>query len=321
MSLYGPSSKREQQLYYRSEWSPDEVPEFIVEGIEAREFAFDHDGNGPSDRYNVIPNLDDLGSYLMARAPHSAYCSVAFYHEPQTRGGIFRTELAFDIDAKDLPVRRCDCPPGEVCPVCLEDSKQLAMQYLDALSGDLALKDTHLIYSGRGYHIRILDPRISLISPSARRRILDYVSGGVVPKNLFIEHGYSAIFRRRATWILRRARKETFASLAGTISRRTIKHKEAIIGALENQDRLTLNRLMGEKRLGTLLGFIATLAVSLTDAKVTMDEKRIIRLPSSLHSKVSMKCMVVEDPANFDPLRDAVPDFVRQREEGKGGPG
>jgi DNA primase small subunit len=49
------------------------------------------------------------------------------------------------------------------------------------------------------------------------------------------------------------------------------------------------------------------------DAKVTVDVKRILRLPSSLHSKVSLRCMMVKDPENFDPLSEAVPRFVSER--------
>ncbi len=315
MTLFGEASKAEQRTYYRSEWSLGEVPSFIIDGMESREFAFDHDGSGPSDRYNIIEDPGALQKYLSGRAPFSAYCSVAFYKQPERRGGIFRTELAFDIDAKDLPVRVCKCPAGEVCEACLKDAKQLALDYIDCLKGDLALKEIYLIYSGRGYHVRVMDEGVSMIPSSGRRKILDYVSGGIVPKNLFIHHGYSAIFRKRATWILERIRRESLSGLPGTVANRAIKNRQAILTALEEEDRVALNSLMGERRLGALLGYLATLATSLTDAKVTMDEKRIIRLPTSLHSKVSMKCMLVGEPESFDPLRDAVPDFARRRGE------
>jgi len=314
MALCGEASKGEQRSYYQTEWSADELPAFVTDGMASREFAFDHDGNGPNDRYNVIRSPEDLRKYLLFRAPYSAYCSVAFYERPERRDGIFRTELAFDIDAKDLPIRSCQCSPGNVCEVCLNDAKQLALDYLEVLRGDLALRETYLIYSGRGYHIRILDPSISMIGSSGRRKILDYVSGGKVPGNLFIEGGYSAVYRKRITWILTRLRKENLAALPGTVSNRAMKERDPILQALAERDRIALNNLMGEKRLGALLGFLSTLAASLTDAKVTMDEKRIIRLPTSLHSKVSMKCMLVKDPASFEPMRDAVPDFVRRRE-------
>ncbi len=313
MALFGEASRAEQVSYYQSEWSARSLPDFVTKGMESREFAFDHDGNGPSDRYNVFQSPGELGSYIQSRAPYAAYCSVAFYREPRRREGIMRTELAFDVDAKDLAVRSCSCPPGQVCQVCLADAKELVLDYVHCLRTDLALREIYLVYSGRGFHIRVYDPRISMVTSSGRRKILDYVSGGVLPANLFIEHGYSAVFRSRASWILRRIEGEDLAGLRGTIPRSTIKKREDILKALEDQDRLALHRLMGEKTLSALFGYLATLASGLTDAKVTMDEKRIIRLPTTLHSKVSMKCMVVEDPAKFDPMRDAVPEFVRRR--------
>jgi DNA primase small subunit len=109
-------------------------------------------------------------------------------------------------------------------------------------------------------------------------------------------------------------RKEDLSDLPSTVSNRAIKNRDGILRALGEKDRVALNDLMGERRLGAFLGYTATLATSLTDAKVTMDEKRIIRLPTSLHSKVSMRCMLVEDPSRFDPLRDAVAEFARRRQ-------
>ncbi|MBM4241206.1 MAG: DNA primase catalytic subunit PriS, partial [Euryarchaeota archaeon] len=60
---------------------------------------------------------------------------------------------------------------------------------------------------------------------------------------------------------------------------------------------------------------IAALNMGLVDAKVTIDLKRILRLPTSLHSMVSMKCMEVKNIESFDPFREAVPKFVYERED------
>ena len=46
---------------------------------------------------------------------------------------------------------------------------------------------------------------------------------------------------------------------------------------------------------------------------VTIDTKRILRLPSSLHYKVSMKCMALKNIETFDPFSKAVPRFVDER--------
>jgi len=55
--------------------------------------------------------------------------------------------------------------------------------------------------------------------------------------------------------------------------------------------------------------------MGLVDAKVTIDLKRILRLPTSLHSMVSMKCMEVKNIESFDPFKEAVPKFVSERED------
>ncbi|MBQ6219314.1 MAG: hypothetical protein IJJ47_06265 [Methanosphaera sp.] len=48
------------------------------------------------------------------------------------------------------------------------------------------------------------------------------------------------------------------------------------------------------------------------DTKVTIDLKRILRLPSTLHYKVSKKSIVVKDIENFNPLDDSIPKFVNE---------
>ena len=51
----------------------------------------------------------------------------------------------------------------------------------------------------------------------------------------------------------------------------------------------------------------------LCDTKVSIDLKRILRLPSSLHYKVSMKCTAIKNIESFDPFDDAVPKFVEEK--------
>ncbi len=70
---------------------------------------------------------------------------------------------------------------------------------------------------------------------------------------------------------------------------------------------------LGPIRYQKLIKSIASLNMGLVDAKVSIDLKRILRLPSSLHSMVSMKCMEVKNLEDFDPFRDAVPQFVYER--------
>jgi len=67
---------------------------------------------------------------------------------------------------------------------------------------------------------------------------------------------------------------------------------------------------MGPKTFRQLLEGLTRLNSEFTDGKVTIDTKRILRLPSSLHSGVSMKCILVRDIEHFS-LEHAVPKFMR----------
>ena len=72
---------------------------------------------------------------------------------------------------------------------------------------------------------------------------------------------------------------------------------------------------IGPQRYKKLINGVASLNMSLVDAKVSIDLKRILRLPSSLHSMVSMKCTEVSNIETFDPFKEAVPKFVYERTE------
>ena len=70
---------------------------------------------------------------------------------------------------------------------------------------------------------------------------------------------------------------------------------------------------IGPRRYKNFVEAMARVNLATIDAKVSIDLKRILRLPSSLHSKVSMKCMEVKNRENFDPFDKAVPKFVYER--------
>ena len=52
-----PASTEERRLYYREEWNVKNVPDFIKNSMDKREFGFDHLGRGPNDRYRVFRSL------------------------------------------------------------------------------------------------------------------------------------------------------------------------------------------------------------------------------------------------------------------------
>ncbi|MBQ6813793.1 MAG: DNA primase catalytic subunit PriS [Methanobrevibacter sp.] len=324
--MYGPSSLAERRIYYREEWSDKDLPDFISQGITKREFGFDHLGHGPNDRYKVFKGTDTLRRFLRYKTPFAAYISVAFYQNPRKRGGWEKAEYIFDIDAKDLPIRSCNC--DGVCEICLGEALERVNIMLDTLKGDLGLKNIHLIYSGRGFHIRILDSIMMEAGSDLRAEVLKYVAGAEVPraqypnivpgaKPLNFEHfsipiAYPAVFTDKVKYnILHLRGDETIDGINPRLLKDLIKNREYLIddkwGAFKEK--------IGPRRYKDMVNAMARVNLATIDAKVTIDLKRILRLPSSLHSKVSMKCVEVKNPETFDPFKYAVPKFVYERKD------
>lgn len=324
--MYGPSSLAERRIYYREEWSDKDLPDFIAQGITKREFGFDHLGNGPNDRYKVFKGTDTLRRFLRYKTPFAAYISVAFYQNPRKRGGWEKAEYIFDIDAKDLPIRSCNC--DGVCEICLGEALERVNIMLDTLKGDLGLKNIHLIYSGRGFHIRILDPNMMEADSDLRAEVLKYVAGAEVPraqypnivpgaKPLNFEHfsipiAYPAVFTNKVKYNIFHLRgDETIDGINNRLLKDIIKNREFLI---DDKWGLFKERI-GPRRYKDMVNAMARVNLATIDAKVTIDLKRILRLPSSLHSKVSMKCVEVKNPETFDPFKHAVPKFVYERKD------
>lgn len=321
--LLKPASPEERRIYYREEWDVKQIPKFIKDSLDKREFGFDHFGRGPNDRYRVFRNMDFLRKFLRYRTPFAAYSSVAFYEKPRRRDGWIKSELVFDVDAKDIPLRTCNCEG--VCEICLNQAREIVCSLMDTLKGDLGLHGIHVVYSGRGYHLRVLDEAVMKMDSDVRAQIVRYIIGAEVPKNEFdsagekysLEHfaipfGYPNVFTQRAKYaILHLTESAEMEDVNEKLVKDAIKYSKF----LDNDEWGIFRSKMGPVRYKRLMKSIAYLNMGLVDAKVSIDLKRILRLPSSLHSMVSMKCTEVKDIENFDPFEDAVPKFVYERKD------
>lgn len=317
---------KERRQYYREEWSPKDLPDFITKDMVKREFGFDHLGKGPNDRYKVFKGTESLRKFLRYKAPFAAYISVAFYNNPRRREDWLKAEYVFDVDAKDIPIRSCQC--NGVCETCLGQALEIVNGLIDTLHDDLGLDNIHLVYSGRGYHIRILDEEMLTSGSELRSEVLKYVAGAEVPKSEFsntdfsnktynFEHftipvGYSKLFTEKVKYnILHLVGNEQLDDINPKLMKDIIANRHYL---KDNQWGLFKNKI-GPRRYKNLTKAMAWINLSTIDAKVSIDLKRILRLPSSLHSKVSMKCVEVKNRETFDPFKEAVPKFVYERKE------
>lgn len=313
-SLFREATLEERRIFYREEWNKNEVPDFIRESIKEREFGFDHDGSGPKNRYNAFSSVEELERFLRSFAPYAAYSSVSYYEKPSQRAGFKKAELVFDIDAKDLPVKNC-CEQGNVCERCLALAKDIVFAIKDVMEEDLAIdsKYMHYVYSGRGYHIRILDEDIMKMGDTERAYLLDYIAGSEMlkagtKKNFWLlERGYARVFRKMIEISLSQANEDNLLDMG--IDKKTagkiLRSREELLKVIKEKKI--------PKRKSELLEKILKINSSFLDAKVTVDVKRILRLPSTLHSKVSMKCIEIKNLESFDPMKHALPKFMKER--------
>lgn len=309
------STPEERRQFYAEEWSKHDLPDFILHTLSLREFGFDIDGSGPSHRYNQFMTVEQLADFFRNRAPYAAYASVAIYEQPSMRKGWLKSELVFDVDAKDLPLKTCGCSGENICEQCLDDARKVAIQFAETMRSDLDLRNIHFVYSGRGFHVRVSDEAVMTLEQTERAQLVEYITGCILPTDVTMAMGYSRVFRERVARTFESLDEQRLSQVQGMrkgLARRLIEEKEKVLAAVRRGQLRELESFegMGPKTFRQLLEFLTRLNSEFTDGKVTIDTKRILRLPSSLHSGVSMRCILVRDIEHFS-LEHAVPKFMR----------
>nr|WQH65309.1 DNA primase catalytic subunit PriS [Methanosphaera sp. ISO3-F5] len=213
-------------------------------------------------------------------------------------------------------MRTCDCQEGEVCPHCLEEAKEIIQRISDNIR-ELGYKDIHNVYSGRGYHLRMQDAELLTLDNTQRTELVNYLIAAEVPQlherlqHFTIPFGYPQVYTNWFKYTINHLQKnKIYTGLNKQLKNDIIKRRELV-----NQGQWGIVR--GEirpTRYDKLLLKIANIQKGLCDTKVSIDTKRILRLPSTLHYKVSMKYMAVKNIENFDPFKSAVPRFVIEKE-------
>lgn len=147
-----------------------------------------------------------------------------------------------------------------------------------------------------------------------RAYLLDYIAGSEMLKSgakkdfWLLERGYARVFRKMIEISLSQANDENLLSMGmdEKTARKILRSREELLHFIKEKKFIP-------KQKKELLEKILKINSSFLDAKVTVDVKRILRLPSTLHSKVSMKCIEIKNLESFDPLRDALPKFIKER--------
>ena len=304
--------------------------------MKMREWMFIPFGGGLPLRHKSFMSMDSVKSFVSERIPHSCFYSTAYWerpHELKMNDKIWRgADLIFDLDGDHLPgVTDKDFPA--MLEVIQEQAWSL---WNDFLEPDFGFKKEHLqvTFSGhRGFHLHYRDPTYHHLNSEARRELVSHIRGegvdvstlmpryddpdakgwakrirngvhGIVEKLDSIHAGDKAELKNLTAALKDMLVRESRKGLRGPAS------VEKVAGLLQDSGR---RKRVLDGRFASL-GDSAMLFQNLikadssvilgnageTDEVVTIDVRRQIRWPSSLHGKCGMR--VTEFPlSRLDP--------------------
>jgi DNA primase small subunit len=348
--------------FYEENASKIEAPS----SISQREFGFFTFQENVVIRHKGFLTVEALRDFIRQIVPSHAYYSAAYYESPEKpmeEKGWLGADLYFDIDADHIPTEcgklhdtwSCkDCGfegkgtvPDECpmcgsrrfseqkwpCEVCLESAKYEAVKLLDFLIEDFGFSpgEIEVSFSGhRGYHVQVESEKISKLDSTARKEIVDYVTGvGLDP----IYHGLESGTYRSAGapgpnlddtgWRGRIARGTHEFLLSATredleelqIKKEVIddilSKKDEILKSWEKRGPWGLIKGRGKDLEETWRKIISRAVESQAariDTVVTTDVHRLIRLPNTLHGKTGWLkvSFPAEEIEKFDPFSSAI---------------
>lgn len=309
-------------------------------------------GNAPYDRHRGFNTPAQVIDHIRKIGPHSCFYSTAYYEEPWQRKmaekGWRGADLVFDLDGDHLDhVDPFNFP--EMIEIIQEQAWLLWSEFLHPEFG-FKEESLHVTFSGhRGFHLHYRSPDVLGLDSSSRRELVNYIRGegidvGALKGNsgggwrTRIDEGVEIILNkldlanqdgaegnamtRELIAIIKERGKSPDAKVKSCTRDRMKKLAEKVqhqdrrgrisqgnLKGLKEHEHLFLELVKGDRSL--VIGRAGE-----TDESVTIDIKRQIRWPGSLHGKCGLQVTDIPlerlDPSGsnpFDALSEAVPRY------------
>jgi len=309
-------------------------------------------GGAPPLRHKSFSGVEQVRSFLSERAMHSVFYSTAYWKRPfemKMADKLWQgADLIFDLDGDHLPGVTDKDFPG-MLEVIHEQAWSL---WNDFLEPEFGFKEEHLqvTFSGhRGFHLHYRDPSLFHLDSEARRELVSHIRGeGVDVKGGLARYhddgaqGWTRRIRNGMDDMIQTLRgisnkdssssedlKRLEAGLQslldreGQTSQRTAESIRKLADVVNHQDRVQRLKAGRFELLGKYQSLFLNLLKSdtsvvlgsagETDEVVTIDVRRQIRWPTSLHGKSGMR--VSEFPLSrldpdgsnpYNPLHEAL---------------
>ena len=332
-------SKREAlKDYYLSDFDANNLRQVIdFNTFSTREFGF-VSLNGKFFRNYSFEEPKELQDFMIDRCPTDAYIG-AVYDEPPTRETPIHKlewkghELVFDIDLNDYDAVRkyvCDCTgAGQVCTRCWQLINVSIIIIDETLRRDFGMNEIVWLFSGRrGVHAWVLDKVGFKLDREQRQSIIDYLSvlrGDDETARVQDRSKLSADFRKRIestvfAYYLKNIRRKDLIELGLSASAAS-----GIIKQLKHQEGRVDDNLAKDfnYRLGKVNKYDEILRrwAPRIDHKVSIDLRRLLRMPTSIHGKTGCVARILDpNPEiifNFNPDNEPsiFPEFQEVKTE------
>ena len=332
-------SKREAlKDYYTSTFDVNNLRQVIdFNTFSTREFGF-VSLNGKFFRNHSFEEPKELQDFMIDRCPTDAYIGAVYDEPPSRETPIHKLEwkgheLVFDIDLNDYDsVRKyvCECTgAGQVCNRCWKLINVSIIMIDETLRRDFGMNDIVWLFSGRrGVHAWVRDKVGFDLNRDQRQSIIDYLSvvrGDDETSRVQDRTKLKYDFRKRIEstvfeYYLKNIRRKDLIELglsggAASSIIKQLKHQEGRV-----DDNLTRDF---NYRLGKINKYDEILRrwAPRIDHKVSIDLRRLLRMPTSIHGKTGCVARILDpDPKiifNFDPDNEEsiFPEFQQAKKE------
>ncbi|WP_287584049.1 DNA primase catalytic subunit PriS [Candidatus Borrarchaeum sp.] len=303
------------QEYYSDYF--DVTPLINIIGLSTfrrREFGFDLGNTFTRNLSFGTPRK--LVDYMGNQGVFQAYVGAVYSESPSKQQSIQRLqwesrELVFDIDLDEFDlVRRCDCKGEKTfCEECWTLAQD-AMIFLDAtMREDFGIEDLVWIFSGRrGVHCWICDDIAKKLDQRQRSAVINYLT--------LIKEGEKTPHVDMLPKYAKSLKERIFTLLSRSFFLNTAEAELIKLGFKKGDSKKILKRVLTESQFN-YKQFIPTypsidplrLAKAIIinrypriDRKVTLDTRRLLKIPNSIHGKTGNVCVVINNISNFDPF-------------------
>jgi len=289
--------------------------EIDIPSIEKREFGIGIDKKIDA-RHLSFKSKEDLRNYLVSTPPNFISHSTGYYQFPSItpieKKVWMGADVVFDLDIHS----ETKYGVYQKLESIKEDAIRLVEDFLVSDFG-ISKKDIVYVFSGnRGYHIHTRNNDYLNLRSDGRREIVDYIMGSGLNYNNFFdeqeikrgvvkltgptpdEGGYRGRFARETIRLLHED-----PSVIARKFNDSAERDKFIEGINEgNWSRTSVKDI--KNRLSVVADRLSVSCVN-TDAGVTQDLSKLIRVPNTIHGDTGLVAKKVEKMDSFYPLKDA----------------